>query len=109
MPVVISCAARLVSEHARQDANRVRLLPLRREFRLAGPSPIEIALDIGGGERNPRRTAIDHAAERGPVAFAKGRDAKQKAEGVEGHRICSGLRVVVARAFHGVKYAPIPW
>ena len=73
-------AARLVGEHARQDAHRVGFLPLGGEARLARPPPVEIGLDFGRGQRNARRTAIDHAADRGPVALAKGRDAKQMAE-----------------------------
>jgi hypothetical protein len=42
-------------------------------------------LDFLDGQRQPRRTAIDHAADHDPVALAKGRDPKQVAEGVEGH------------------------
>ena len=39
--------------------------------------------EIGFGQRNARRTAIDHAADRGPVALAKGRNAKQVTERIE--------------------------
>ena len=45
----------------------------------------EIALDVLIGQRDQRRAAIDHAADRDPVAFAEGRDAEQMAEGVVGH------------------------
>src|SRR5262249_27065788 len=91
-------AARLVGEHAGQDAHRVRLLALRGEARLPRPAAVEIGLDIGGGERNPRRTAIDHAADRDPVALAEGRDAEQMAEGVVRHAQYPAA-VLVARAF----------
>ena len=73
--------------HAGQDLHRVRLLPLRGEARLAGPAAIEVALDVGLGQRDQRRAAIDHAADRNPVALAEGRDAEQMAEGVVGHAV----------------------
>jgi hypothetical protein len=50
--------------------------------RLSRPAPVEIRLDVGGGERNAGRAAVHHAAERNPVAFAEGRDAKEMAERV---------------------------
>ena len=78
--------------HARQDPDLVRLLALRGEARLARPAAIEIALDVGLGERDQRRTTVDHAADRNPVAFAKGCDAEQMAEGVKGHLPVEGLR-----------------
>ena len=71
--------------HAGQNLHRVGFLALRGEARLAGTAAIEIALDVLGGQRQQRRTAIDHAADRNPVAFAKGRDPEHVAEGVEGH------------------------
>jgi hypothetical protein len=72
---------------AGENFHSVRLLPLRRETRLSRPAAIQIALDVGLDERDQRRTAVDHAADRDPVAFAKGRDAEQMAEGVVGHDI----------------------
>ena len=73
-------------EHAGQDADLVRLLPLRGEARLARAAAIQPGLDVGLGERNARRAAIDHAADRRPVALAPGGDAEQVAEAVMGHR-----------------------
>src|SRR5579862_9979136 len=64
---------RLVGENARDDPNSVRLLPLRRETRLSGPTPIKVRLNIGLGERKARRTAVHHAADRRSVALAEGR------------------------------------
>ena len=75
----------LVLKDAGKDAHPVGLLALGHIFRLAGFAPVEIALDIGFGQRDARRTAIDHAADRRPMALAKGRDAKQMAEAVVGH------------------------
>ena len=76
-------AGRLVGEHAGQDFDRVRLLPLGGEARLAGPPLVQIGLDIGLAERDARWTAVDHAADRRPVAFAEGRDPEEMAEGIE--------------------------
>jgi len=46
---------------------------------------VEPDLDVGLGERNPRRAAVDHAAQRRPMALAPGGDAEQMAEGVVRH------------------------
>jgi hypothetical protein len=43
---------------------------------------VEVALDLLGGQRDPRRAAVDHAADRRPVAFAEGGDAEEMAEGI---------------------------
>ena len=73
-------------EHAGQDADLVRLLALRGEARLAGAAAVEPGLDVGLGQRDARRAAVDHAADRRPVAFAPGGDAEQMAEAVMRHR-----------------------
>ncbi len=71
--------------HPGQDFDRIRLLALGGEARLPGTAAVEIMLDVLGRERQQRRTAVDHAADRNPVAFAEGRDPEHVAEGVEGH------------------------
>src|ERR1019366_6763535 len=43
-------AAVFAGEHPGHDLSRVRLLPLRREARLAGPPLVEITLDVGFGQ-----------------------------------------------------------
>ena len=63
MPVVTCCGHALVLEDAGEDAHRVRLLALGDEFRLARTAAVQIGLDVGFGEGNARRTAIDHAAD----------------------------------------------
>ena len=75
----------LVFEDARQDLHLVGLLALRGEARLAGPALVEIGLDLGGGQRNVRRAAVDDAADGGAMAFAEGGDAEQMAEGIVRH------------------------
>ena len=76
-------AAGFVGKYARKDFDRVRLLTLGGEARLAGPSPVEIGLNVGLGQRNARRTTIDHAADRRPMAFAEGRHAEGMPERIE--------------------------
>ena len=58
-------------------------LALGGEARLSGTAPIEIALDVLAGQRQQRRAAIDHAADRNPMAFAEGRDPEHVAESVD--------------------------
>jgi len=36
-----------------------------------GLAPVELGLDVGHAERQPRRTAVDHATDRRAVGFAK--------------------------------------
>jgi hypothetical protein len=75
--------------HAREYFDRVGLLALGGEARLAGTAAIEVELDVLVGQRQQRRAAIDHAADRDPVALAEGRDPEHVAEGVEGHEVRS--------------------
>jgi hypothetical protein len=58
-------------------------LPLRGEPRLSGPPAIELALDVFFLERNSRRTAIDHAADSSPVAFAEAGEPEKMTESIE--------------------------
>jgi hypothetical protein len=53
-----------------------------------------IALNVFDRQRQQRRTAIDHAADRNPVALAEGRDPEQMAEGVVGHGALASLDAV---------------
>src|SRR4029077_8300024 len=84
----------------------ISLLALGGEARLSGTAAIEIALDVFTGQRQQRRAAVDHAADRDPMAFAEGRDPEHVAEGIEGHDCklrVAGSRNVVTRAVKGVK------
>src|SRR5690606_19463743 len=45
-------------EHAGQDLDRVRLLPLGGVFRLAGLALVQIGLDLCFGDGNARRAAV---------------------------------------------------
>jgi hypothetical protein len=58
-------------------------LPLRGEARLPGPPAIELALDVFFLEPNSRRTAVDHAADSGPVTFAEAGEPEKVTESIE--------------------------
>ena len=79
------CAGGQAPEHAGQDAHLVRLLPLGGEARLAGSAAVQPGLDIDFRQRQARRAAIHHTADRRPVAFPPGGDAEQVAEAVVRH------------------------
>ena len=50
-----------------------------------GPALVHPVLDLGLGDRDARRAAVDDAADRRPVALAPGGHAKEMAEGVVRH------------------------
>ena len=77
--------AAFVVEHAGEDTHLVGLLALGGVFRLARFAFVEKSLDLGFGDGDAGRAAIDHAADRRPVAFAPGGDAEQMAEAVMRH------------------------
>src|SRR5262249_21838766 len=74
-----------IDENTRHDFHRVRFLALGREAGLPGPPAVQFALDVFPGERNARRTAIHHAANYRPMAFAKARKPEEMTESVERH------------------------
>src|SRR5882724_9402912 len=76
--------------YAGENFHRIQLLALGGEARLSGAAAIQIALDVLVGQRQQRRAAVDHAADRDPMAFAEGRDPEHVAEGVERHGVVSG-------------------
>src|SRR5262245_35975558 len=80
-------AGGFVGENAGEDFHLIRLAALRREARLAGPPLVEVGLDVRLGQRDARRATVDHATDRGPMAFAEGRDPEEVAESVERHRV----------------------
>src|SRR5215831_2760282 len=97
-------SGRVVHHHAGENLHLVRLAALGGEARLARAAAVEIVLDVGGLERNFRRTAVDYATDRSTVAFAEGGDPEQVAEGVVGHRVSLSA---VGRVT-GAKFVAIP-
>jgi hypothetical protein len=74
-----------IMKNAGEDFDLIGLLPLGCEARGARTPLAEEGLDVAFFERDQRRTAIDHAADRGTMAFAKGRHPKEMAEGIVRH------------------------
>ena len=72
-------------EYAGEDFDRIGFLTLSDVARSAGTPAIEIVLNVRFAERQTRRATVDHATDRGPVAFAERGDAEQLAESVAGH------------------------
>src|ERR1019366_7871206 len=72
-------------EDARQDAHRVGFAPLSGEWRSAWAAPLHIRLQIRLAQGEPRRTAVDHAAQCRAVTFAEARDREYPAERISRH------------------------
>ena len=76
--------------HAGQDPDLVRFLALRHVARRTRLAAVQLRLDVGFGQRQARRAAIDHAADRGTVRLAEGGYGKQLAKCVAGHGFSLG-------------------
>ena len=80
-------------EHA-ADEEGVRVFRIDRDrlvvLRLLGEN-VEILLDVLRLQRNPRRAAVDDAADRWPMALAKGGDPEKLTEGIERHGLLPRL------------------
>ena len=72
-------------EDAGENPHLVGFAPLGRVFRLARAAPVQVPLQIRFGERQPRRAAVHHRAQRRAVALAKGGDRERLSEGVARH------------------------
>jgi len=64
-------------EYAGEDPYGVAFAALAHKMRGAGAPPVDVALQVGFAQVQAGRTAIDDAAQRRPVALAKGRYRKQ--------------------------------
>ena len=63
-----------VFKYARQNFHLIGFAPLGGEFILPGFSFVEPVLNIGLGQWQARGRTVNHAAKRGPVAFAPSRN-----------------------------------
>src|SRR6185437_4512622 len=70
-----------------QDLHFVRFVSLRGVTAAAGGAPFQVVAELLRGDLQPGRAAVDHAADRRPVAFAEGGDGKEFAERVAGHGV----------------------
>ncbi len=91
-------------EHAGEYPDLVRFIALRRVTTAPWPATVQVRLDIGFGERHPRRAAVDDAAERQPVALAKGRHHEIAAKTVSGH-LSPTLTSMIAQSHDRVRPA----
>ena len=71
----------LALEHAGENLHPVGLAPLRGVAALAGPAPIQVGLDVGFREFQPRRATVHDGRQRRAVRLAGGGDAKDLPEG----------------------------
>ena len=82
----------VIFKYAGEDFHLVGLSPLGGVPRGTRLAAIQIALQIGLGQRHAGRTAIDDATDRGSVGLAERGDGEQLADGVAGHGINCRLR-----------------
>src|SRR5690242_573551 len=75
----------LALEHPGENFDGIGLLPLCHMARGAGLTAVEVFLNIFSGQRKAWGTAIDDTADRGPMAFAKGREGEDVTERITGH------------------------
>src|SRR5581483_4579062 len=75
----------LVDERTGKNFHFVGFMALAGEPRLARAPFVQVGLDIGLAQRNARRAAIHHTADRGPMALAKSSYSKKMAESIERH------------------------
>ena len=74
-----------VFDEAGQHFHLIRFAALRDESGLSWLAAVKLGLNVGGGEADAGRTAVHHAAERGSMAFAPGRNPEEMAERVVRH------------------------
>ena len=69
-------SCRLPLKHAGKDLHQIAFLTCGCIPALPRFSPVQVFLDIFLRKRQPRRTSVDHRAQRFPVGLAPGRDRK---------------------------------
>ncbi len=62
-----------------EDLDTVGLVALGHQAALAGPSAVEVGLDVVLGELQPWRAPVEHDAHRTAVGLAEGGDAEERA------------------------------
>src|SRR6266542_3194457 len=75
-------AQRVPLVDAGHDLHGVGFLALADERALAGGAPVEVGLDVGLGQRQARRAAVDDGADGAAMRLAPRRDPEQVAPGV---------------------------
>ena len=72
-------------EHPGEDLHLVRLLTLGGMAAGARLAPVQVRLQVGGSQLQPRRAAIDDGNQCRAMAFACSGDGEQGTKGVSGH------------------------
>ncbi len=72
----------LAIEDAGEDLHRVRFPAWRDNFGLPRTPAVEVRLNVGFAQSEPRRAAIHHHAHTAAVRFTPGRNPKQMAESI---------------------------
>ena len=71
--------------HAREDLHRIGFVALGHEGAGARTTPVEVGLDVGFGQRQPRRAAVNHAADGRAMGLTKVGDRKKISKGIAAH------------------------
>src|SRR5690606_4033578 len=79
------CTGGFALEHTRQNAHFISFTTLSRVPGGAGFPTVQIGLHISLGQLQPRRTAVNDAAQSRAVAFTKGGYGKQLSESISRH------------------------
>src|ERR1035441_9659187 len=72
-------AERLAVEGAGEDLAGIAFLARRDDLALAGTAAVQIDLDVGFGQRDARRAAVDDHADAASVGLAPGGDLEERA------------------------------
>ena len=79
------CAGGAPLVHPAHDLNRVRFIALGHELAGAGAATIQIGLDVRLAQSQPRRAAVNHAADGWTVGFTEVGDCEKCAECIAAH------------------------
>lgn len=90
-------------EYPGKDFHLIRLLALGGVPAGTRLAPIQIQLQVGSTQLQPRRTAIDNGDQRRTMTFASSCDSKQGAQGVSGHA-CHPSRISEASSITPVRH-----
>src|SRR2546427_1066611 len=82
--------------YAGEDLDLIGLSPRRGVPALAGSATLQVVGEFGRVQRQPRRAAIDHAADSRPVRLAERGDGEQLAERIGAHGRCAASSVMRA-------------
>ena len=86
-------AGRSALKHAGQDLHFIGFAALGGVPALPRLAAVEVFLNVCFTKRNARRDSVNHAANRRPVTFTKGRILKQCTETISTHKSCFNTEI----------------